>query len=349
MWLVRHISNVFISGLLLLAFPLVGVCQKQAPKPVEVDSNYIKTFPAEFPGRFFFSQKYTSIELGGSKGQKNLRYRPNTTINLGVGVTYRMITLNLAYGFPFMNQDKDKGKTKYLDLQSHIYPRHWTIDFNGQFYKGYFLFPRGFATNDPNKFYVRPDMGVSLFGITLYNMLNGNRFSYKAALIQTEWQQKSSGTFLVGGEVYAGAFSADSAIVPSMLKDQYAQQGVNRIRFLEIGPGGGYAYTLVIRKHFFLMGSGTINFDVGYSREYTADKSKDQWSLRPNLLYRGVIGYNSRQWNLNFSWVGNRIAVRGASSNDLYYFRTGNLRLTLAKRFTPGPKLVKRLQFLSPQ
>ncbi|ULQ53694.1 DUF4421 domain-containing protein [Flavihumibacter fluvii] len=348
MYINRHIIwNVFFACL-LLTLSFRGSAQQETSYIAGVDTNYIKTYPDQLPVRFFFSQKFTAIELGSSELVKNLRYRPNTTLNIGIGATYRMFTLNLAYGFPFMNQDKDKGETKYLDLQSHIYPRNWTIDFNGQLYKGYFLFPRGFANADPDKFYVRPDVGVSLFGITLYNMFNGARFSYKAGMVQTEWQQKSSGTFLIGGEIYGGSFSGDSALVPSMLKDQYSQKDVEKIRFFELGPGGGYAYTLVIKKHFFIMGSLTVNFDVGYSREYYPDKTKDQWSLRPNLLYRGVVGYNSRLWNLNLSLVGNQVAVRGASSTDLYYFRTGNLRLTLAKRVTPGPKLKKRLNVFGP-
>ena len=345
MCLVRHIISIAITSCLLLVLPVKLFSQRPPAKPVDVDTTYIKTYPTELPVRFFLSQKYTAIELGSSKIGKNLRYRPNTTLNIGIGATYKMFTLNLAYGFPFLNQDKDKGKTKYLDLQSHIYPRHWTIDFNGQFYKGYYLFPRGYVSGNPDKYYVRPDMGVSLVGITMYNMLNGKRFSYKAGMVQTEWQQKSSGTLLIGGEVYGGSFSGDSALVPSALNEQYEQKDVNKIRFFEIGPGGGYAYTLVIKKHFFATASATVNFDVGFSREYYLGKSRDEWSLRPNLLYRGVLGYNSRLWNLSFTWVGNRIAVKGGSSDDMYYFRTGNLRLTMAKRITPGPKLLKKLQF----
>jgi Domain of unknown function (DUF4421) len=340
----RHIFIVVI----FVVVQLNAFAQSHHPHHLEVDTNFIKAYPLEFPVRFFFSQKYTSVELGGAKPVKNLQYRPNTTLNIGVGVTYRMITLNLAYGFPFLNQDKDKGKTKYLDLQSHIYPRHWTIDFNGQLYKGYYLSPRGNAINNKEKFYLRPDVGASLFGVTLYNLLNGRKFSYKAGMIQTEWQQRSSGTFLFGGEIYGGSFSGDSTLVPAVLQNDYAQWGIDKIRFLELGPGGGYAYTLVIKKHFFITGSATINFDIGYSREYYETKTRDQWSLRPNLLYRGVMGYNSRLWNINFSLVGNRIAVKGGSSADLYYFRTGNLRLTLARRFAPGPKLLKRLKIFSP-
>ena len=97
------------------------------------------------------------------------------------------------------------------------------------------------------------------------------------------------------------------------------------------------------------MASATINFDLAFSREYFLDKTRDEVSLRPNLLYRSALGYNSKFWNLSITWVGNRIAVKGESSDDLYLFRTGNLRLTLAKRITPGPKTSKYLRFLDPK
>lgn len=310
----------------------------------DVDSVFIKTYEQELLVRTFFSQKYTSVELGGAKNITNLRYRPNTTLNLGIGATYRMVTINLAYGFPFINRDKGEGKTRYLDLQAHIYPRRWTIDFNGQLYKGYYLSPKGLGNNDPSAHYLRPDIKVSVFGLTAYNMINGDRLSYRAALLQNEWQQKSSGTWLIGGEIYGGYFSGDSSLVPSLLSNDYSQRNIRKIAFFELGPGAGYAYTLVVRKHFFIMGSATANLDLGHTREFSAFGSKDWLSIRPNLLYRGVVGYNSRHWNLSLSLIGNRIAVKGASSDEAYYFRTGNFRLTLAKRFLPGPKLHRYLK-----
>ncbi|MBZ5856506.1 DUF4421 domain-containing protein [Flavihumibacter profundi] len=348
MYLVRYTILKILFGFALIYFPGIIFSQDSAliKRRFGVDTEYIKTFGTEMPVRFFFSQKYTAIELSGAKGIESVRYRPNTTLNIGIGATYKLLTLNLAYGFPFMNRDNQKGDTRYLDLQSHIYTRKLSIDFNGQLYKGYFLFPKGFGNNNSDAYYLRPDLSAKLFGLTVYNMLNGRKFSYRAALLQSEWQQKSSGTWLIGGEVYGGSVSGDSAIIPSQLKEQYAQRNVSTIGFFELGPGVGYAYTIVIKKHFFIMGSATATLDLGFSREFLQEDFRDQLSIRPNLLYRGVIGYSSRLWNLNFSWVGNRIAVRGESTPDLYYFSTGNLRLTLSRRFLPGPRLMKYLKFL---
>ena len=335
--------------LVLLSPDLFAQDIKWVSRAQQVDSNYIETFDPYLTGRFYFSQKYTSIVLDGEKKIADLRYRPNTTVNMGVGVTYRSLTINLAYGFPFLNRDKEKGTTKWLDLQSHVYTRNWSIDVFGQFYKGYFLFPKGLGNNDLNNFYVRPDLGISLFGLAVYNLRNGDRFSYRAAMLQSEWQKKSSGTWLVGGEVYAGSISADSALVPSLLENSYKQHDVSRIRFVELGPGAGYAYTLVLARHFFLTGAATANANFGLSREFSAEGTRDKLSFSPNFIYRGVLGYNSRKRNMNISVVGNSISVRGASSKEDYRFNTGNYRLTVVKRFLPGPKLKRKIKWLDPK
>ena len=318
------------------------------PDP-EVDSHYIKTYGPELITRFYFSQKYTAIVLEGKEEVPDLRYRPNTTINMGVGFTYRSLTLNLAYGFPFLNRDKGRGDTRYLDLQSHIYTRNWTMDFFGQLYKGYFLLPKGTAIPDNDKYYVRPDIGVSLFGLAVYQLQNGRKFSYRAAMVQSEWQQKSAGTWLLGGEIYVGSFSADSNFVPGLLSMNYPQRDVRKVRFIEAGPGAGYAYTVVMARNWFITGSATLNLDVGLTREFRNGGTSDKFSISPNFIYRGVAGYNSDRWVASLTMVGNRVTVRGASSNQRYLFNTGNYRVTLARRFLPGPRLKPKLKWLDPK
>ncbi len=313
------------------------------------DSNYIHTYDSLITTRYYFSRKYTSILIPGPGKQANLKYRPNTSLNMGVGVTYRWFTLNLAYGFPFLNPEKGRGQTKYLDLQSHIYTRNWTIDFFGQFYKGYYLNPKGLGVADPQTYYQRPDLGISLFGLAVYNLRNGEKFSYRAAFLQSEWQKKSAGTFLFGGEIYAGSVSGDSAMVPSSLSVDYPQRDIWRVRFLEFGPGAGYAYTLVVKRHWFITGAATLNMDFGISREFKEDRHRDKLTISPNFIYRAVAGYNSHQWNFNFSLVGNTILVRGASSSSDYRFNTGNYRFTVARRIMPYGKFKRQLKLLDPK
>jgi hypothetical protein len=192
-------------------------------------------------GRYYFSQKYTALEIKrNNKTTPRLRYTPNTTLNMGIGATYGFFTLNLAFGFGFLNRgEEQKGKTKYWENQGHMYGRKWGYDFYAQFYKGYYLYPKGLGSNDPNLYYIRPDIKFNLFGFAPFRILNDRKFSYRAAMVQNEWQKRSAGSFLLGGEIYYGIVKADSALVPDAMAMLYKQQGIHKIQFFEMGPWGG--------------------------------------------------------------------------------------------------------------
>src|SRR5690606_9697455 len=88
---------------------------------------YYKEFPDHLTNRFYFSRKYTGLKIKDKTENKTYLYMPNTTLNMGVGATYKNLTLNLAYGFGFLNPERGKGETKYLDAQAHLYPKKMVV------------------------------------------------------------------------------------------------------------------------------------------------------------------------------------------------------------------------------
>lgn len=310
------------------------------------DSTYYTTYPKLITARFYFSQKYTNFTLGAKKGTPDLIYRPNTSLNMGIGATYRSLTLNLAYGFGFLNNDHDKGKTRYLDLQSHMYTRKWAVDLSGQFYKGYYINNRNSGFPEYGNYYVRPDLGITLLGGSVYRILNDRNFSFMAATLQSEWQKKSAGSLLLGAEIFYGAISGDSAFVPAVLVGKYEQAGIYKVHLIKLGPGVGYAYTFVYDQHYYLTGSLSANINAGLVREFKTNSSKDRITFSPNYSYRFAVGYNGSVWGCNFMLVGNEVNFKGASSPQNYIVKTGNYRINLTKRLMPGPSLKKRIQFL---
>jgi hypothetical protein len=77
----------------------------------------------------------------------------------------------------------------YLDLQGHFYARKWNIDLLGEFYKGYYLTPKGLVAPYGEQYYLRPDIRLSLIGFAFYRATNDKKFSYQAGLLQNEWQK----------------------------------------------------------------------------------------------------------------------------------------------------------------
>lgn len=340
-WL-RAWGRVTFTGLFLFFMVAAGYGQTDTSK--KFDRRYYESYTDLITSRLYFSQKYTSLRIrGGREGIRDLHYRPNTTLNFGVGATYGWFTLNLAYGFDFLNRsDKSKGKTRYLDLQSHIYTRKMSIDLFGQLYRGFYAYPKDIVVMNGDSWYIRPDIRMRHFGAAAYYTYNWKKFSLRAAMLQNEWQRKSAGSLLVGGEFYYGGSRGDSALVPGAALHPYEQAGVTRVRYFDIGPGIGYAYTWVIEEHFFLTGGLTCSFPLSFHKDWRGGVVEHQTSISPDLLTRLGVGYNSDRFNISMSWVNSTVQTKGERGK--YAVQTGNVRLNAAYRFAPGPKLKRKLK-----
>lgn len=301
------------------------------------DETYFVSYEDMLTGRFYFSQKYTAFGYLNRQDDIKLRYYPNTSLNMGIGATNKWATVNLAYGFPFLNPDRKKGETEYIDLQCHIYRRNVVIDLLGQFYNGFHL------TNDElrdanGEYYNRSDIKVREVGASVQYVVNHKKFSYRAGFLQNDWQKKSAGTILLGWQLLGGNGRADSTIVPSKVSNVPVEAQKQELTFFETGPSVGYAYTLVIKEHFFIMASGTVVLNYGYNR-IENDEVVRSSSFIPNFMIKTAAGYNSEQWAITMSWTNDTVNISADSNDQIFSLYTGNLRLNFVRRF----KLNRRL------
>ena len=303
------------------------------------DSSYYKTYPKTFTARAFISRKYTRLLVSEPGGI--LTYRPNTPPNLGIGATYRFITLNISAGLGFFTPTDQKGKTRYLDLQTHIYWRTITVDVFAQFYRGYFLDPKTLNQSQDTP-YVRPDVKVSMVGIASYYVFNFRRFSYRTSLVQSVWKKKSAGSLLAGWEIYYGNIRADSTLAPKSVVADSTGRNIHGAHFFEMGPGIGYVYTFVFQKHYFVTGNATIHAALGYTREY-GDGKFDHVAVNPTITYRVAAGYNGNVWGFNASWVNNQVAVSGVDANQAYRVKAGMYQLTAARHFGLSSRIRRKI------
>ncbi|MEP6927239.1 MAG: DUF4421 domain-containing protein [Ginsengibacter sp.] len=325
----QNYSCLFFSACFLLAF-IPNCCIAQ--KKISIDNGYYVTYPDKLMLRAYLSQKFAPITISSSKNNVDINYKTNSTLNLGIGFTYGIVTFNLSYGFSFLNKDQGKGKTKGLDFQFHLYPRKWAIDLLGTFRKGFYLDPEGKNGLNLVDYYQRPDIKRDVIGFSVFRVPNANKFSYRAALTQNDWQTKSAGSLLYGGEAYYGSVKGDSALIPGKVSNNFEQAGINKINFFSIGPGIGYAYTLVIHKNFFITGSAIGSLDLNFSSEENAGTKKKKTSVLPGGVYKGALGYNSSTWSVSANITGNALYTGSASSSKEYFLPTGNVRFILAKK-----------------
>ncbi len=313
-----------------LSIPFNGHAQKKE----SVDNGYYITYPDRLMLDLYLMQKFAPFTISSSHEQE-LNYRSASKLNLGAGFAYNGFGLNLSTGLNFLFKENSKGKTKGLDLQFHLYPHKWAVDMLGSFRKGYYLDPKknnGLSLPD---YYVRPDFKRTIVGLSAFRVPNSHKFSYRAAFTTNDWQTKSAGSVLFGGEAYFGSIKGDSALVPAMVSSLYDQAGINKISFFTIGPGLGYAYTLVMGKNFFITGSAIASIDVNFSTEELAGDKKKKTSVIPGGIYKGAIGYNSSTWSVSANITGNALNIGSEASSKEYFMPTGNLRLIFAKKLAP--------------
>jgi hypothetical protein len=308
----------------------------------ENDTSYITDLTEKVTFRLYGSRKFTKYDIVDRQDKTDILYRPNTPFNIGFGANYRFIGLNLGFNLPFVNRHNNKyGETKYLDLQSHVYLRKIVVDFYGQFYRGYYIanpeevFGKEYAKQHP--YPQRPDLRNTNFGLNVQYIFNDKRFSYRAPNLQNEYQHKSSGSLLVGGEVFYGRIKGDSAIIPSNMQDTMFLRDLRfyKTTITSLAANVGYAYTFVVKQHFFLSLSLTGGLGGNATSLFLEDGVvKHNVGIQFSNTVRASIGYNSLKYFAGIHYVGMATRSGMAVPHTYQTFGAGNFRVSLVRRFT---------------
>ncbi|MFN5332439.1 MAG: DUF4421 family protein [Bacteroidota bacterium] len=298
------------------------------------DSSYVSEEPEVMVLRTYLSQKYTELYFP----KEDLRYLPNSGLNMGIGFTYQKFTLNLAFPPGFLNRSRESDFPRFLDLQGHIYPRNWVIDFFGQFYKGYRI-PDGIGNGQA---YLRQDLEVLKVGVHANYIFKGDKISLPAAVHQSGIQKKSAISPLLGFEIYRVQVAADSLIFPTKLDPK---QNYQQADFLHLGPNAGFIGTLVFGKGFFATGSFTGNLGVGST--WNSGASEGKWNLNLGTHARVYLGYNGPRFGVNVNYVYKTLALQPLE-DWTQEVQTGNYRFILVYKIRPSQKFASTFSTYNP-
>ena len=102
--------------LALCATCSVVIAQGTSRAQRALDSLYVRDFSNRPTVRLYVSTKFNSLVIRANEASTDLRYQPNGHYNIGVGMSYRRLTLNIGLPMPFVPSDVEvKGRTRYLD------------------------------------------------------------------------------------------------------------------------------------------------------------------------------------------------------------------------------------------
>ena len=285
------------------------------PDDAPTDTSYVRLFPETFTTRIYLGEKVSIFTLHNGGTDRQIEYRPNAILALGVGVTLRGIGLNYSTKLPFHDRKEDQfGQTQRKDLQIHRYRRKLAVDAYFQQYRGFHLNDSTdvFRVQSETTYPYFPNLTQLRFGTTILRMPGGNNYSMRAALNQQEWQRRSAGSLLYGVSLYTQFIHNEGAdILPPFYRyaDDYYDASVAGNRLIEIQNysisgnfGGGYNYVFPNQDNWFVGASGDVGIGPAYSRIKTqpALPGEEEWigAMRLNLTanLRIQVGYNSEKW-----------------------------------------------------
>ena len=315
------------------------------------DTAYIK----EYYRKHLIIRAYESTKFNNFKyidSHDKLVYKPNDHNNFGLGFNYRFISLNFGFYLPFASKDRNTyGKTVDIDAQTHVYVHKYIVDFFGQYYKGYYLSNAGAVEGiPPNQVVLRPDITTRDISLAVQYVFNDKRFSYNAPFYQNEVQKKSAGSFLLGAGIYHLDAKGDSALVPSNVAytDFFRNNRFNESSNTGFGVNGGYAYTLVIKKLFFITGSlsGGVGINRSSLTNTAINETDEKVGPQLNFTTRFAAGYNSDKYFAGITYIRLVTEDNSVMPHTWQEVNTGNFRFIVAKRFRLKKALIPKSELI---
>lgn len=228
-----------------------------------------------------------------------------------------------SYGFSpkifTANDDNDlKGKSSFTNYRFVFFPGQWLQTAALESVKGFYAvntgdyIPGWQKGTDP--YLQLPSLTSSRLAFSTSYIFNRD-FSLKSILYQTEWQQRSAGSFVPVLAYDMAYTSFNESGLQSAQRDFNGRLGL------------GYYYNLVIAGRFFVAPHFTPSIGIRYSRTVSTELGITSWERNTHMVYfleGGLrLGFNSRKWvtgaglNLNYNWF--RVPASGRVSNDLFY------------------------------
>ncbi len=302
-------SRIFKT--IIFIFALSGVTAQsleQGQYAIDYDTNFIADYRHKMSVSALFEFKNYVLAVF-RPNQKLLSYSSNLPKPLyGINFSYRWLNFSFSTAIPKLsvsnpNFETSKGFAFALStIGRKVYLRHFYEQ-----YSGYRLInPEEVDSKYYETFNQVPDYPKLLtrtYFLTLYYGFNGNKFSYRNLVWQSENQKKSAGTFLVGASGGFKWIDSEKIIIPTTFEN-IEPVGVVEMNYFNFGINAGYAYTLVIPKNFniSLLVVPGLQYINGYYKYNTGINQDFETKIGMNIESRLQLGYNSQNFFGNISY-----------------------------------------------
>lgn len=193
--------------------------------------------------------KLETVAAGGTE-RRETEVRSEYRGTVSVAVAYRGLGLGLA-----LNPAKLAGKNKDYEFNLNSYSNRYGFDVIYMESNTY----HGTQTVGSQRYDVdKGSISQKALNVNFYYAFNGRRFSFPAAFSQSYVQRRSAGSWMIGAS-FDGARTTIEG-------DEQTGRRRTKIKTNELAIGAGYAYNLVVGKHWLFHLSALPTYTI-YSHD----------------------------------------------------------------------------------
>jgi hypothetical protein len=237
-------------------------------------------------------------DLNFKSDTREIKFSPNVRALYAVGLSLQDF-IGINWGFRATQTEKEsaqRGETDYEDWRINLAFRQFHLFLNYSQFRGFYIQDSREVDNtwvDGQPFVQAPNLSSRTAGANFTWIVSPEDYSMVAALDQTERQEKSGGSWLLGAAVSETVFRDEDEIIPASVQSAYgADQKLQEGRFLVLNVKGGYGHTFVFAKKYFAAASLQIGGGTQRMKLKGTDFSRTEWANSAKLDALLSLGWN---------------------------------------------------------
>jgi hypothetical protein len=216
------------------------------------DSTYIASYTNELSLRLTGITKLNYFQIRDGEADALVRYRPESKISAGIGVTYKWFSLDVTFRIGLPNEEVES--TNAFDFSGRVFGLKQYAGITYKYYFGYEIDKMDRMTGPlPDSISQRNDIRTSYINLEYMYAFNYGKFSFKAPFFYNEIQKKSAGSFVAGASFVNYLLDGDQSVLPEDARQDFNPKlAFHSLYLASLSLQFGYMYTIVIGGNFYI-------------------------------------------------------------------------------------------------
>lgn len=294
----------------------------------DADSGYVKKFTLDKEIRFFYGGQGNNLSLGSIRDdgtQLNGDLYKNSSDYIGAGITYGLLDGDISFSLRGTTYLKEERSNLTQFKLAFSYTRRKIV------FRPYYAKSTGVVlSGSDNEFESKPSLEEVKLGLQIIYLFNHSRYSYRAAMYQSEYQLKTAGSFLIRIDpFYRSLGTKNGSMIPAAydLPARFGEQaGLEYISSPGLLVLPGYGINVVVRDTRFFI-SPMVFAGLGLAQNMYETTGGNGSFTSVEYAAHAVLngGYNGSRYYTKFQLTWSS----GYTSLDPTYLTNSNLTCVL--------------------